>query len=339
MGAISGMVTGRPLAQILLVAVLLHAGVDLAGAQEEAAAPDLPDCEHAIWPGFDSRLEVESLGDLGDLIVHPVAVSAANDALVVASGSHLQLLRGTAEVRLPLAEELLGLLTGPQGELWIHTTTSVSRVTASGPQVDEILTSLVDIQLVRDRADSFLGVAPAGDDTVRLFAFSLEGEIFPLAELEGPFATAWWGPGGLAVAAGGRLLYWGAGEAQMMQLAIDEGLDLASDIALVGERRIVVSLPNSLLLFTETSSLVLAGIGGSLDWHDGRLYVVDAGTRLIWVLSGLDALGNRAEDLEHAGRLIRRYHEGAGESPELFLESARIVGCDMARLMLAEQDS
>jgi TonB family protein len=176
----------------------------------------------------------------------------------------------------------------------------------------------------------------SSSESVRFAARNRSGDVLPLAKAEGRLRAVSWNRAGLAAVVDSTLLVWQSGGTELTRLAVDSGLSGAIDSCLIDSNRAVVSLQNWVVLVSQKGTSAIVGIRARCRYAQGTLYLLDERDGLVWALRGIERVGGRESDVEHARNLIKQNPANATESSSRYLEAARIVGCDEARLIRDE---
>lgn len=147
----------------------------------------------------------------------------------------------------------------------------------------------------------------------------------PLARLAGVLRTASWSPQGLAAICGDSLWAWPLGEASFTLLLRDPFLANSQDLCLVPGGALV-ALPNSLVLITQETLLVVAGMSGRVRFLDGKLWACDRLSGTIFEMDWVESLLSAKSNQEHALNLLQRAKVNGAQSAS-YLEAVRLMGC------------
>jgi len=301
----------------------------------QSAPRPKPDCG-ASFAGFDSRAQVELIARLPISSAYPVGLEVTPSGPVVASRSMLFGVVGTDQlVTIPFEQAVSAIAVDADDRLVLQTDRGIVAVTRAGPQPLKAWGDGVHGVVVNSGQRQFIEAISA-DGVTRFVARTPESAAtFGLAEIDGVFRAASWDASGLTAVVGTKLIRWTQGTNTLERIASDEGLKEASGVCTLGLDRTVVTLRTSTLLFTRTSMVVIAAVGGLCRVRDGHLYVFDGRLQRLWRLNDLSRLGDPEKDLARAKELVVlsvTQDRPFRETPE-FGEAVRLVGCAKATEM------
>jgi len=279
--------------------------------------------------GFDSRLRVDVAGRVAATSDEPIGFEVAGSRPVVAYEHRLVAVDGPRLVGYPSLDRISALAVDRSGGLWLQTSDKIRRF-----GVDQLVaagTLSTGARIHNSGAGPFLVIRP-GSGVTRLAFRAADGTATPALELEGAFRAASLNSVGLSAIVDDSLIVWPSGSQSVRRLAEDVAFRGARDVALIGGKRAVVTLPNLVVLQTDESRLVVAAMRARARWQNGTLYLLDERSGVIWKLEGFEGLGTAAGDFAHAARLVQQVPDKGLDSPA-FQEAARIIGCERARDM------
>jgi hypothetical protein len=290
-------------------------------------------CMVSQYAGFDSRLKVEIAGRIAPSQNKVVGFEIALRTLIAATSDQLSIitagkLSSFALVRAPLSiltdEGARVSLVDSKGVHSIPDSANSTPLNARGQVFNSGNSTLLDVY------------SEAG--STRLVLRHYDGSAFGIAKVRGQLRTASWNREGLSAVIGNSLYTWVPGNQQFVRLLTDSALKDARDVCLLSQKRAVLALPNAVLLITDRSQLIIVAFEGRCRWSNDTLYLLDQRTGLIWAVRGVEQLGDPERDEQHARTLIQQLPSGGtgtGVTP-LFLEAARILGCDQANALLLQ---
>jgi hypothetical protein len=281
-------------------------------------------CASGQYRGFDSRLKVNFLGSVpvrseivGMEVMHGNVLVAARDALYSFDA-------GAQPVRIAVEDHIQRLMVSSDRRIWIETDKGFGYVDKSGIEMNNRLAALnqTGIVLSDSGEPSFLATSQNGETTT-LALLDPKG-LLPIANVPGPIRAASWSATGLAAVAGSALFTWSPNSTTLRIIARDKGLEVANDVLLLPENRVVVTLKNAVVLFSPKGHSIISGYGGRVRFDSGKLYVLDS-NRALWEVDGIEALGDRQQDLQYAHTLEARQPTSKGSNSSK--EAMRIVSC------------
>jgi hypothetical protein len=279
-------------------------------------------CINQVYLGFDSRLEVDIAGKV-PVAEPPVGFEIAGGRPLIAFPHRLIAIDGRRLVVQPSLETVQGLTVDGAGVVRIQAGGEVRRLGSERLVVEGRLPA--DVLIHNSGAPSFLMTRFAEERTRLVFA----GEAGSTASIDvaGQLQRASVNANGLGAVVGDALVTWIPGSTTLNTLAVDSGLRQVIDLTVVGPNRVVVALPHVVMLITDRTRVVLAGIDARVRWDRDLLYLLDRQSGIVWTLGGLDAIGTPEGERARARQLASR---AASSSAPQFLEAVRLAGCAVA---------
>ena len=284
--------------------------------------------------GFDSRMSVRAVARV-PVNRRMTAFEVYGGKLFLGLGSEFVAVgSGNEEPEPPVSissgAPIRNLMVDSSGGIWIDNGAGVRSLGPTGPRRSVLLTELAKQAWVTNSGgSSFLAVGQKNGVT-RFSAISLTGERQAITSIPGrPSAVSWNGMG-LAAVVGPNLVIWEAGSDKLVRLLTDEALLEAEDVCLIPNRRAVVSLKNLTVVVSGESRVVVAGFRSRPRYADGRLFLADAESNVVWEVGLPATLGMRDADAAHAKALLAGVDAATVPKNPAFLEAARILGCGAA---------
>ena len=293
-------------------------------------------CPDSQYVGFDSRLMARLIARLPPIESALVDFRMVSGEPVVLLRDRLLLYSGSALPReIPVASnasETLGISVDQAGTVRLQRGGQVDIVTAGGLSRDPDFAP--EGKLFGSGKPVLLEARKSGRFQNLIFNRG-GGDSFAIASLEGDLRAAFWGQAGMAAVVGKSLYVWSENSDDLKRLALDTGLEHARGVCLTGTGRAVVTFLDNVTLVTAEDQIMVVGMRARCDASQDKLYLADDRSGEIWEVSGLEKLGVLKEDERHATDLLKNLPAGSGESSAAYLEAARIIGCERAKLSLA----
>lgn len=284
------------------------------------------ECTPVGFRGFDSRLKSRPVAAFPPASGQVLGFEVLDNKFLLLFSHRLLVTDGEHSAAVPSIHTLRSLMVDAAREVRVQTPSQVLRLGRAAWEVDPEFTRdqrgklsnsghalTADILATPHEAKAFLRRPPA-----------LE---VPLFRSSAPLRCASWGPQGLAAVAGQSALALASGSDSLRTLAVDPGFAFARDTCLIGPGRMVVSLENVVVLVTSETVTVLAAMSARCRFAQGGLYLLESSTGTIWRLDGLERIGGRKANLEHARELIALSSSGSPKGQAALGEAARLVGC------------
>lgn len=286
-------------------------------------------CDATLFKGFDSRLQVEVIGALPNEPLRMVGFEIAEKSAVVAYPHRILAYSKERVAGAPSLDVIRGICLDSTLKLHVVTSKGLRQI---GPDhlIDDQVTLPQDAFIASSGRETFL-IARQDQQHTELLLSGFRGGTLKLAKIPGTLQAASWSSLGMTAAIGGRLLAWDGQGTQLISLSSNLASERIQDLCLVGKERVVIALTHAVFLITPDSRTVIAGMNARCRWSDGVLYLADQDRRIIWSVRGLEKMGTRKLDVDHARSLVLSL--GSAEAASQFLEASRIVGCRQARVL------
>ena len=299
---------------VVCAAALASASASLSAAERS--------CIDQAFRGFDTRLNVDIAGKV-PVAEAPVGFELVEGRPVVAFSHRLIVIDGKRLIAQPSLDAIQALTVDANGRVRLQANNTV-RLFGPDRLVDE--GRVAEGGLIHNSgAPTYLLTASAADRTRVVFAG--EGTAAAALDFTGRLTRASLNAVGFAAIIGDALVTWTPGSTTVDTLALDIGLRQAIDVVLIGPNRVVVALPNVVVLVTDRTRIVLGGLSARIRWKEGTLYALDQTSGIVWTLTGLEAIGVPEKDRERARQLAGQAASAA--APE-YLEAVRLAGCKVA---------
>lgn len=307
----------------------------LACVLSEAAAATAPACPRTLWPGFDSRLEVDVL----EIVEQPekvVDIGLAGENLCVACEHAVVLRREREALRVPVLPEVERLVLSDVTRLRVETSRGKFRISSSGIERGRWLGAPEDCRVEGDGHAALLCVRRAGDVT-RLDLVNEAGDGLPLGELAGEVGPVAWNEHGLAVLRGESLVIWRNEERRLTELALGIGAELVRDLALTRSGTVIVSSRSSTWAVSGAGATIVALTPTRLSVDGERVLMLDLATGHLVLVRGVEHLGDREDDEAHLEQLLETVRAAPAEAERALGEAARLAGCEEVRHRLSRE--
>jgi hypothetical protein len=274
---------------------------------------------------MDSRLTSRALAKLPRNEGPTRGFEMVNERALIAYTGGAWAAIGGRQLLLRANDTLEGLAADSNGEVRYITAEHGFRVTMDGFAADPKFSLRPDERIVGSGGPGFLRMI-VRKGTTSFFAYRPDGATRLVAKVKGVGRLVSWTAQGMAAVIGNDLLVWdaaGGGLKRMLRTPLLAGV---RDLTLAGTDRVVISTDAGLVLVTADNALVLAVAHGHPRYVGSKLYLVEDDSPALWEISGLDDVGNRANDERHARRLWETAGSDALDDPRL-MEAVRIVGC------------
>jgi len=301
-----------------------------------ASGPDMPlSCPSALYSGVDSRLEISAAARIPGQSLPVLGFEVLGGGAIVAYKDRL--LAITKKDGIPVAiPDLKGISFTKDGQLFVQSNRGVGRFGDGGIEYDKPLTADVHGRLFGS-GNGVLMEARERDKTVQFVARNARKRLV-VANFEGPLRASSWNQYGLAAILGNSLFVWQPGSQAAIRLISDSGLTTARDVCLIGPKAAVVTLHRGVVLITpEGISVVIGGVRARCRYVGKTLYLLIEDNGEILAVKGLEQLGTKRGDHDHAVKLLLAAPKQNLSSSLQFREAVRIVGCDEARRILSDQ--
>lgn len=226
-------------------------------------------------------------------------------------------------LRFPIADHVRGLMVSSDRTIWVATEKGYGYVAPSGIQTKNLLAALNNTGLTLHNSGeaSFLAIAQHGEKATLMLLGTRQS--LALAQIPGPIRAVSWTGEGLAAVAGQALVTWNHNSSNLRIVAKDAGFETAQDTILLPDGSAVISLKNAVILYTKTGSHVISGYGGRVRFDGGKLYILD-NNHAVWMIEGIEKLGDRQKDIEYARSLMQ--HRSGDMNDKSVMEAVRLVG-------------
>jgi hypothetical protein len=255
---------------------------------------------------------------------------------VVAYPHKLVATREANSAVVPSLPVIGGLISAKDGKIRIQTGDSIKLLSGGSFRLDSAFHSNGAF-LYGDGTSLFLRANP-GPKEVRFDAVRTDGKTLHLFSVPGKFLLASWNELGLATIIDNSLVTWRQGASSVSVMATDPALGKARSACLVGDDKVVVTLRNMVVMYSQGRRTILVGMRARCTWTGTGLFLLDERRGFVWKLSGIEDVGNPQKTEIYIDRLIST--AATSESPQessTFLEAARFVGCREASRRLGAQ--
>lgn len=282
-------------------------------------------CDSKLFSGFDSRLNPRVVGVLPTDEQPLVGFEIVHGDPVAAYPHRLLMYAKDSVFNAVSLDRIESISVDASQQIRLATPEGLKRVTRERPMPDSLVLP-PQARLFNSGTQLMLTAIQKRSET-RFVLSQPGGGAAGLLTFPGVLRIASWNAVGLSAIVDDRLLLWTYGE-RNINFVRQKGLEKVRDLCLVGEKRVVLATPQTLVLKTTDATLILLETRARCRWFNNALYVADETRGLIWAVEGLEAIGSREQDVEHARALVRARHNHVdADASEGYLEAARIVGC------------
>jgi hypothetical protein len=286
--------------------------------------------------GFDSRLQVLQ-GERLPVGAEPIAdFQIVDGSPTLVAGRELVIFDKEQVLRLQTPFQAAGIVSNGSPDLVVMEAKQFYQYGSAGWAPSKRLPAVLAGSIHNSGAPlPLLTITDA--DTTGFLVFRGVDSTLPIARVQGKLHAVSWNTAGLAAIVGSSLVTWEAGGSELRTLQTDQKLAGAQDICFLGAGRVLVSTKREVYLITRSNSLAVFGAPASCRFSGGMVYFLDAVNRMIWTVSGIEHIGQQANDRSHALGLLDKAVDTAYQRDPNYLEASRILGCQEARKQLAIQ--
>lgn len=289
-------------------------------------------CNERLFGNFDGRLIVAPLGELsikGDTVL---GFEIIREKPVVALQHRILAVTQSGTLGWTSLDKITGIAEDGNERLLVQTAKAI--LTPSHKTFDTVggLDKAIAGELFDSGNDNLLTLAQDGPERWTITAIRPDTSHGSTLQLQNTVRALSWNKNGLSLIAGDVLMVAPVGSSPAF-LSADKGLEKAQDTCLAGPDRAVVALPNTVVLITRETAVLIVSMSARVRCSGDTLYLLDQRTGIVVKVSGLDRIGHRDLDQQYAKALIMSLPSNTLEDNPTFLEAARIIGCTRARQM------
>jgi hypothetical protein len=289
-------------------------------------------CDEIPYGGFDGRLSVVPVGEIPVPGNHVIGFEIVHDKPVVAFPHRLLAITPKGIVSWTSLDRVTHIATDDHARVLVQTTKGIASA-GNGLSLEPVAT-LIDAargDLYDSGNTNVLSLVGPDSANPTFVSIRPNGRIGSSLELHDPVRAISWGTEGLSLIAGYALMEWPTGSSKISLLGADKGFGKAQDTCLLGPGRVVVALPNVVVMVSRETTSVLVNMSARIRCAGDTLYLLDLKTGVIAKATGADKLGHKDADAQYARDLISNLPQNVTERNPKFLEASRLLGCRQAR--------